>query len=265
MSPFSFSEDSLRFLRKHLPPFIFSALSTFAHFYHLLHGGSTVSVENIPNISASIKDSFCPLPFLVFFPVPFFSLFLLSHRLISDHRFLYSLNQYKKNITVIFILHRILASDMDRQNGIIPCKYILDKWNSNIWSVYGWDCGCISIKPNLTMRTSCLRTSFQLILHIESRHGIIPVSHPLSWGSMFIALGNYNECSLRICNQLQSCNPILNFVVGGRSRRIDDPLLLHLCGSIHFYENIMLVWIGQPRFPGGRQRNAKIEFFRPHF
>ena len=87
MSPFSFSEDSLRFLTKHLPPFIFSALSTFAHFYHLLHGGSNVSVENIPNISASIKDTFCPLPFLVFFPVPFFSLFLLSHRLISDHRF----------------------------------------------------------------------------------------------------------------------------------------------------------------------------------
>ena len=82
MSPFSFSEDSLRFLRKHLlsfPPFIFSALSTFAHFYHLLHGGSSVSVENIPNISASIKDSFCPLPFLVSLPGPFFSLFLLSH------------------------------------------------------------------------------------------------------------------------------------------------------------------------------------------
>ena len=79
MSPFSFSEDSLRFLRKHLPPFMFSALSTFAHFYHLLHGGSSVSVENIPNISASIKDSFCPLPFLVSLPGPFFSLFLLSH------------------------------------------------------------------------------------------------------------------------------------------------------------------------------------------
>ena len=154
---------------------------------------------------------------------------------------------------------------MDRQNGIIPCKYILDKWNSNIWSVYGWQCGCISIMANLTMRTSCLRTSSQLILHIESRHGLIPVSHPLRLGSMLIALGNCNECSLRICNQRQSCNPILNFVVGRRSRRIGDPLLLHLCGSIHFYENIMLVWIGQPRFPGGRQRNAKIEFFRPHF
>ena len=78
-------------------------------------------------------------------------------------------------------------------------------------------------------------------------------------------LGNCNECSLRICNQLQSCNPILNFVVGRRSRRIGNPLLLHLCGSIHFYENIRLVWIGQPRFPGGGQRNAKIEFFRPLF
>ena len=70
------------------------------------------------------------------------------------------------------------------------CYRILDKWNSNIWYVYGWDCCCIIITSNLTMRTQCLRTSPQLILHSESRHGLIPVSHPLRWGSMLIALGN---------------------------------------------------------------------------
>ena len=53
--------------------------------------------------------------------------------------------------------------------------------------------------------------------------------------------------------------------VGAQGASIGNPLLLHLCGSIHFYENIRLVWIGQPRFPGGRIKKCKDRVFQTSF
>ena len=122
MSPFSFSEDSLRFRHKTTHSFlfgnrIFTFLEIFTHFLFK----EDIFLDTIPKFL-----------FLIFFFQPFLllnvsfkeeavSCFRGKHpkHLDSHHKKTFTFHSF---CSLSPRFSRILASDMDRQNGLIPCK-----------------------------------------------------------------------------------------------------------------------------------------------